>query len=85
MVSSHDERRCTFCKAGKTLRSDQTIAFRHFTDKGYIYCRATVPVDICNHCRSKSWDGVAEAIIADVVRREYEKISSGRMEPPHAG
>ena len=85
MVTSQDAQRCTFCKAGNTLRSDQTIAFRQCTDKGYIYCRVTLPMDICNDCGLKSWDDVAEAIIADAVRREYEKISSGHVEPRHAG
>jgi hypothetical protein len=42
-------------------------------------------MDICNACGLKSWDDVAEAIIADAVRREYEKISSGHVELRHAG
>jgi hypothetical protein len=52
----------------------QQLAFRQRTDRGYIHCRAEVPIGLCNLCGSKHWNGEAEAIIEEVVRLEYDKL-----------
>jgi hypothetical protein len=33
-----------------------------------------IPVGVCDHCGSKSWEEAAEAIIEEAVRKEYEKL-----------
>jgi hypothetical protein len=65
---------CDFCKHGHVDIRAQDIAFRQWTDKGYVFCRATIPIGICDRCGSRHWSEDAEAIIEDVVRREYRKL-----------
>lgn len=65
---------CDFCKKGCVMMRRRMIAFRQQTDRGYIHCRAEIPIGLCNLCGSKHWNQEAEAIIEDVVRREYDKL-----------
>ena len=44
--------RCDFCNGTVTKHIEQ-IKFRQLTDRGYIFCRAEVPIGICNRCSSK--------------------------------
>jgi len=74
MCNMNDVLRCALCKVGSLIRSDREIAFKQWTDKGYVFCRVTVPMEICDRCGSKTWDDDAEAIIDDTVREEYKKI-----------
>jgi len=64
---------CDFCESGHVTARDQHIAFRQLTDRGYVSCRVTVPVGVCDHCRSGHWSKEAEAVVEEAVRREYEK------------
>jgi hypothetical protein len=73
MRSPNDVQRCVLCKVGTLTRSDQEIAFKQRTDKGYVFCRVTIPMDICDNCGWKTSDNDAEAIIGEAVRQEYEK------------
>jgi hypothetical protein len=74
MPASQDTERCIFCKTGRIARSDQDIAFKQRTEKGYVFCRATILMEICDQCGVKSWDRDAEAIMDNAVRREYERL-----------
>ena len=73
-MSDNDTLGCDFCKGGPVTKRTQQIAFHQWTDKGYIYCDATIPIGVCDHCGSEHWDEDAEAIIENVVRREYGKL-----------
>ena len=74
MFPPNDFQRCVFCKVGNLVRSDKGIAFKQWTDKGYLFCRVTIPMDICDRCGLKTWDADAEAIINEAVRKEYERM-----------
>jgi len=65
---------CDFCKAGQLIERTQLIAFHQWTDKGYIFCRATVLIGVCDKCGSRNWDDIAEATIDEAVRQAYEKL-----------
>ena len=52
----------------------QQIAFHQWTDKGYVYCTATIPMPICDACGTKTWDEEAEAIIEQAVKDAYGKL-----------
>ena len=65
---------CVHCKRGRVGERMEEIAFQQWTDKGYVSCRATIPMDICDGCGSKSWGDAAEALIEEAVRRAYEKL-----------
>jgi hypothetical protein len=72
MFDTHPQH-CDFCQRGRVTRRDQRIEFRQRTDRGYVSCRVTVPLGVCDYCRSSHWNEDAEAIVEDAVRREYEK------------
>jgi hypothetical protein len=74
MSDAHDVERCDFCKRGRVTRRNQQISFRQWTDKGYVFCRAEIPIGACDRCGAKHWNQVAEAIIEEVARREYDKL-----------
>jgi hypothetical protein len=65
---------CDFCKQGRVVTRKQKVAFRQRTDRGYIHCEAEIPIGLCNGCGWKQWNQEAEAIIEQVVRREYDKL-----------
>jgi hypothetical protein len=69
-----DAQQCDFCRKGRVITRKQQLAFRQWTDRGYVHCRAEVPIGLCNLCSSKHWNEEAEAIIEEVVRREYDKL-----------
>jgi hypothetical protein len=74
MSKPNDPQRCDSCKIGFVVSDNQQIAFHQWTDKGYVFCRAMIPVGVCDHCGSKSWEETAEAIIEEAVREEYKKL-----------
>jgi len=74
MSDADDVERCDFCKRGRVIRRNQQISFRQWTDKGYIFCRAEIPIGVCERCGSRHWNEDAEAIINEVVRQEYDKL-----------
>jgi len=74
MDDPSDPERCDFCKIGRVVRRNQRIAFHQWTDKGYVFCSASIPVGICDRCRAEHWDEGAESMIEDAVRKEYDKL-----------
>jgi hypothetical protein len=64
---------CDFCRRGRVIKRSEDIGFYQWTDKGYLYCRATVPVGVCDQCGMKSWDDASESIIEEAVRRAYDR------------
>jgi hypothetical protein len=74
MSDLDDLQQCDFCKKGRVITRKQQLAFRQRTDRGYVHCRAEVPIGLCDRCGSKHWNQEAEAIVEEVVRREYEKL-----------
>jgi hypothetical protein len=65
---------CDFCKIGRLIERTQLIAFHQWTDKGYVFCRATVLIGVCEECGSRFFDEVAEATIDEAVRKAYEEL-----------
>jgi hypothetical protein len=65
---------CYFCKNGRFIEKDREIAFKQWTDKGYVYCDVKVRVGVCDRCDAKNWNAQTEAIIRDTVRRERDKL-----------
>ena len=74
MVHGQGEEECHLCKKGRLRIATQDIAFRQWTDKGYVHCRVTAPVRICDQCGSRSWGEETEALIEEALRRDYEKL-----------
>lgn len=65
---------CELCKRGRLIGRTEEITFHQWTDKGYVRCRCTIPMQICDTCGSKTWDEAAEAILEQAVKAEYDKL-----------
>ena len=74
MSNSDIQTPCSVCKMGHLIAQDQPLSFSQKTDKGYVFCRTVLPISVCDHCGTKSWDRATEALIEAAVRREYEKL-----------
>lgn len=55
------------------IAQNRELAFRQWTDRGYVHCRVSIPMDVCTKCGFRSWDDTAESVVEDAVRREYDK------------
>lgn len=56
------------------VKRTQQIAFHQWTDKGYVACKATIPMLVCDHCGTKMWDDDGEEIIEQAVKEAYDKL-----------
>jgi hypothetical protein len=65
---------CMFCKGGQLLDRTEPISFHQHTDRGYVFCRVVVPMQICDRCGAQSMDERAETIMDDAVRRVYDNL-----------
>jgi hypothetical protein len=74
MSDSSEGNACIFCKQGPVVKRQETIAFHQSTDKGYVFCRVSIPVATCEECGSMTWDEAAEAALEEAVRQAYEKL-----------
>jgi C4-type Zn-finger protein len=74
MSEPHSGETCPFCKKGHFRIRPEAIAFHQWTDKGYVFCRLTVTLGICDNCGWRDWDESMEAMIDEAVRREYDKL-----------
>ena len=52
----------------------EELAFHQSTSRGYIRCKVTIPMSVCERCGAKSWDEAAEALIEEAARREQDKL-----------
>jgi hypothetical protein len=59
MSHPDDAQHCDFCRNGKVARQQQQVAFRQWTDKGYVFCRAEIPIGIFDRCGSRHWNADA--------------------------
>ena len=65
---------CVFCNRGHLIKHMEEIAFRQSSDKGYVHCRVTLEVAICDTCGTRSLDASAEKIFDEAFQREYDRL-----------
>jgi hypothetical protein len=75
MSTSERADSCAVCVQGTVIKRDEELTFYQSTDRGYVFCKVKIPMDVCPHCNAKSWDEGAEAIIEQAVRAEYDRRS----------
>jgi hypothetical protein len=39
---------CDFCREGHVIMRNRKIAFRQWTNRGYIHCHAEIPIGLCD-------------------------------------
>ena len=65
---------CPLCKKGHFIKRAEEIAWHQWTDKGYVFCRVSVTLGVCDNCGSRDWNDDVEAAIEAAVRREHDKL-----------
>ena len=60
-------------KWGVVTQRMEEIAFRQWSDKGYIHCRVTILMGNCDTCGAKSWVQGSDKILDEAFQREYRK------------
>ena len=65
---------CDFCKKGRLIWRTEEMAFRQWSDKGYVRCHVTIGVGVCDHCGSKTLETDSDEIFDAAFRREYDKL-----------
>lgn len=74
MSDGKDALVCEFCGHGIVLKRNERVSFYQWTDRGYVRCRVTIPVGVCQRCGMKNWDEASESILERAVRRAYDKL-----------
>jgi hypothetical protein len=65
---------CDICQKGLVTTKMEEMAFRQWSDKGYIQCRATVLMGTCDNCQAKSLGPDSDPIFDAAFQREYDKL-----------
>jgi hypothetical protein len=65
---------CEICKGGRVTKRMEEMAFRQWSDKGYIHCRVTILVSTCDSCRVKSLEPGSDKKLDEAFQREYDKL-----------
>jgi hypothetical protein len=74
MAAEDEPTICAVCKQGRVTRRMEEIAFRQWSNKGYVHCRVTILVGSCDNCGVKSFDPGSDKIMDEAVQREYDKL-----------
>ena len=72
---------CVLCGKGHITRQKREVAFRQWSDKGYIHCRATIPIDICDHCHANY---SLEPALVNNEQRFHQPTTDGIVVPTPA-
>jgi len=74
MAAGDESTICEICKRGRVTKRIQEMAFRQWSDKGYIHCRGTILVGTCDSCSVKSLEPGSDKILDEAFQREYDKL-----------
>ena len=74
MADNQNGELCYFCERGHFRERTQEIAFRQWTNKGYVFCRVSVTLGVCDNCGSRNWNEEIETLMNAAVRRQYDKL-----------
>ena len=74
MAAGDEPTICEICKQGRVTKRTEEMAFRQWSDKGYIHCRVTILVGACDSCRVKSLEPGSDKILDEAFQREYDKL-----------
>jgi hypothetical protein len=65
---------CEFCNKGNVVWRMEVMAFRQWSDRGYVHCRVMISAGSCDNCHAKSLDPRSEEIFDEAFQREYKKL-----------
>jgi hypothetical protein len=58
---------CEICKKGHVVKRAEKLAFRQWSDKGYVHCQVRVFMGTCNKCGAK----IARSGIGEDLGRSF--------------
>ena len=64
---------CTVCKEGHVTRRMEEIAFRQWSDLGFMCCRVAILIGNCDNCHEKSLDPGSDKIFGEAFQQEYDR------------
>jgi hypothetical protein len=65
---------CDFCQQKRVTWTIEQMAFRQWSDKGYVHCRMELSVGTCQGCGSKSLEPGSDQILDAAFQEEYRKL-----------
>jgi hypothetical protein len=74
MAAENEPIMCDICTQGRITKRVEGMAFRQWSDKGYVHCRVTVLIGTCDSCGAKSLEPGATEILDEAFEREYAKL-----------
>jgi hypothetical protein len=75
---------CEFCRKGHVIQRLEDIAFRQWSDKGWISCQVAVSIGVCNVCNARTLLG-GDKILDEAFQREYDMAARSRRVADPAG
>jgi hypothetical protein len=76
MTAKSEASLCEFCKNGHISQRTREVAFRQWSDKGYVHCRVSLMVGICDHCQASTPAAGADRIFDEAFQREYNRLKA---------
>ena len=64
---------CTVCKEGHVTRRMEEIAFRQWSDLGFMCCRVAILIGNCDNCHARSLDPGSEKVFGEAFQQEYAR------------
>ena len=65
---------CEICRQGRLSWRLEEIAFRQWSEKGYIRCRVAMSVGTCDNCGAKSLPLDGDEIFDAAFQQQYKKL-----------
>ena len=65
---------CDFCHKKRVTWKLEEMAFRQWSDKGYVHCRVALQVGTCQSCGAKSLEPASGRILDAAFLQEYRKL-----------
>jgi hypothetical protein len=65
---------CDFCHKKRVTWKIEAMAFRQWSDKGYVHCRVELQAGTCQSCAAKSLEPDSSQILDAAFLEEYRKL-----------
>jgi hypothetical protein len=69
---------CEFCRKGHVIQRLEDIAFRQWSDVGWISCQVAVSIGVCNVCNARTTLLGGDKVLDEVFQREYDMAARSR-------
>jgi hypothetical protein len=66
---------CDFCHHKRVIWRTEEMAFRQWSEKGYLHCRVELDVGTCQSCGSKSLQPGSDQLLDAAFQEMYRKLS----------